>query len=66
MDNRKESYVKDIKNVMNPFYENPSKAEGYSPLTKAMDKDKVNNAETKKTQSVRSKVTQKRKRNLTI
>ena len=36
---------------MNPFYENPSKAEVYSPLTKAMDKDKVNNAEIKRTKS---------------
>lgn len=66
MDNRKESYVKDIKNVMNPFYENPSKAEGYSPLTKAMDKDKVNNAEIKRTKSENLKGMQKRKRNLTI
>lgn len=66
IDNKKESYVKDIKNVMNPFYGNPSKAEGYSSLTKAMDKDKVNNAEIKRMKSEKSKRMQKRKRNLTI
>ncbi|ABV74680.1 hypothetical protein A1C_01845 [Rickettsia akari str. Hartford] len=66
MDNRKESYVKDIKNVMNPFYDKPSKAEVCSPLTKAMDKDKVNNAEIKRTKRENLKRMQKRKRNLTI
>ena len=45
---------------MNPFYENPSKAEGYSLLTKAMDKDKVNNAEIKRAKSENLKRMQKR------
>lgn len=41
IDNKKESYTKNFKRILDPFYESPSKAQEYSSLAKNTIKQKV-------------------------
>ncbi|MGX6960577.1 MAG: hypothetical protein ACIPMY_05115 [Rickettsia endosymbiont of Pentastiridius leporinus] len=44
LDNKKQTYKGNFKRMLNPFYENPDKAQEYSTLTRAIGRSKKNRA----------------------
>jgi len=57
IDTKKESYIKNFKRMLDPFYKNPDKAKEYSPLATAMNNSKKQKVQSKKVQSKNNIIT---------